>query len=125
MISSSALTQFYRYLYEHREMDLYGWHQLTCISPIELAAIINKEIEKGIIQLNEDKISVSLTEYGKKWLEVNSTTIFAEKREMPWKDIPDEMLSYGDKLFDNLFDAGNELQHLLDNLKRQKGGDES
>lgn len=98
-------------------MELYNWHQMTCISPIELAEIVRGEVKEGRIQLNENKTSLSLTDYGHKWLEANGTAMFTEEKEMPWKKIPEEMAAQGDALFDSLF-IRDDLQHLIDHLEK-------
>ena len=115
MIQSFTI-RLYRHLYENGDMDLYQWHQDTCISPIELANIVNKEIKEGRIILSADKSRISITDFGKKWLEVNKLELFAEEKEQPWRYVPDDMNYSGDKLFDSLFDT-NDLQKLIDNLE--------
>lgn len=105
----------YRYLYENAVMDLYQCHQTNLISPIELAAIIKEEISKGRIQLNDDKTRITLTDYGRKWIETNKLYLFAEEKEKEWRHVPEDMKYKGDELFDSLFDI-NDLQNLVDNL---------
>ena len=114
-MTQSFVIQFYRYLYENGNIDLYQWHQTTRVSPIELAVIVNEEVKKGRIILNGDKNSISITDYGKKWLEANKLELFAEEKEQPWKIVPDDMKYQGDDFFDTLFDQ-NDLQNLIDNL---------
>ena len=114
MIKSFTIL-LYRYLYENAEMDLYQWHQTNLVSPIELAAIVKEEICNGRIQLNDDKTRITLTDYGKKWIETNKLFLFAEEKEKEWKIVPDDMNYKGDELFDSLFDI-NDLQNLVENL---------
>ena len=115
MIKSFTI-QLYRYLYETEDMDLYQWHRTNLISPIEMAAIIKEEVSNGRIQLNDDKTHITLTDYGKKWVETNKLNLFAEEKEREWRYVPEELNYKGDKLFDSLFDL-NDLQNLIDNLK--------
>lgn len=114
MIKSFTIL-LYRYLYENVEMDLFQWHQANLVSPIELAAIIKEEVSNGRIQLNDDKTRITLTDYGKRWIETNKLNLFAEEKEKEWRYIPEDMNYKGDKLFDSLFDI-NDLQNLVDNL---------
>lgn len=124
MIISCFQIQLYKSLYECGVVDLYDFHQKFLVSPIELADIIRTEVGKGFVQLNADKTAVYLTEYGAKWLEANRNRIFTEERDMPWKDLPDDMKGEGNDLFDVLFN-GCDLQHLVDNLEMKKGGNEN
>ena len=92
-----------RILYEQGTIDLYAWHQETCLSPISIANAVLSLRKKGLLKLSDNYENASLTEYGRKWIEHYSKELFATKREEPWKNVPEEMTSSGDYYFHNLY----------------------
>ncbi len=109
--------QLLRILYEQGTIDLFTWHQETCLSPISIANAVLSLRKKGVLQLSENRENVSLTEYGRKWIEHNSKELFATKREEPWKNVPVEMNAAGDSFFHNLFEF-SDLQKLMDSINK-------
>ena len=107
--------QLLRVLYEQETVNIFVWHQETCLSPISIANAILLLREKGYLQLSDDHENASLTVYGRKWIEQNSKELFATKSEEPWKKVPDEMTSAGDVIFHSFFEE-SDLQKLLDNI---------
>ena len=109
--------QLLRILYEQETINLYAWHQDTCLSPISIANAVLALREKGILQLSENHENACLTEYGRKWVERNSKELFATKSEEPWKNVPEEMTFAGDYFFQSLLEVPD-LQKLLDNINK-------
>lgn len=107
--------QLLRILYEQGTINLYTWHQKTCLSPISIANAVLRLRKQGILQLSENHEDASLTEYGRKWVERNSKVLFATKSEEPWKKIPEEMASSVNLFSQTLFEV-SDLQKLLDKI---------
>ena len=108
--------QLLRILFEQQTVNIYAWHQITCLSPISIANAVLSLRKSGIIQLSDDYENVSLTDYGRKWIERNSKELFASKSEEPWKKVPDEMVSANDAFFQTFYEV-SDLQRLIDNIK--------
>ncbi len=107
--------QLLRILYEQGTINLYAWHQETYISPISIANAVSSLRKKGLLQLSDNRENAFLTDYGRKWIERNSSELFATKSEEPWKTVPVEMTSSGDYFFQSFFEV-SDLQRLLDNI---------
>lgn len=107
--------QLLRILYEQETINIYTWHTETCLSPISIANTILVLRKKGLLQLSDNHENAFLTEYGRKWIELNSKELFATKSEEPWKKVPEEMTSEGDMFFQSFFEV-SDLQKLLDNI---------
>ena len=107
--------QLLRILCEQEFVNLYSWHQETCLSPISIANAVLALRKGGILQLSDNRENVSLTEYGRKWIELHAKDLFATKSEEPWKAVPEEMTTEGDAFFHNLFEV-SDIQKLLDNI---------
>lgn len=107
--------QLLRILYEQETINLYSWHQDTCLSPISIANAVLSLRKKGLLQLSNNRENAFLTDYGRKWIEHNSKELFATKSEETWKNVPEEMISVGDYYFQSLFEVPD-LQKLLDNI---------
>lgn len=107
--------QLLRILYDQKTVNLYAWHKETCLSPISIANAVLSLRNKGVLQLSDNHENASLTEYGKKWIGINSRKLFATKSEEPWKTVPEEMASAGDVYFHSFFEE-SDLQKLLDNI---------
>ena len=80
--------QLLRTLCELEIVNLYLWHQETCLSPISIANAVQMLRNDGILQLSDNHENVSLTEYGRKWIELHANELFATKSEKPWKKVP-------------------------------------
>lgn len=106
--------QLLEVLYEQETVNIYAWHQITCLSPISIASAVLSLRKSGLLQLSDDHENACLTEYGRKWIERNSKELFASKSEEPWKNIPEEMTATGDIFFHNIFEV-SDIQKLLDN----------
>lgn len=107
--------QLLRILYEQETVNLYAWHQETCLSPISIANAVLSLRKKGLLQLSDNHGNAFLTEYGRKWIEHNSIKLFATKGEEPWKDVPEEMTFVGDDVFRDFLGVAD-LQKLLYNI---------
>ena len=107
--------QLLRTLCEQETINLYSWHQETYISPISIANAVQMLRKDGILQLSDNREYVSLTEYGRKWIELHVKELFATKSEEPWKNVPVEMNSTGDAFFHTFFEA-SDIKRLLDNI---------
>jgi len=108
--------QLLRILYEQGPIDLYAWHQETCLSPISIANAVLSLRKKGLLELSDNYENASLTEYGRKWVVIHSKELFATKRDEPWKNVPEEM-SFDDDLFSHSLFEVSDLQKLLDNIE--------
>ena len=107
--------QLLRILYEQGTIDLYKWHQETCLSPISIANAILSLRKEGLLQLSDNYETASLTEYGRKWIEHNSKKLFATKKEEPWKNVPEEMIYAVDNKFQQLIEI-SDLKKLINNI---------
>lgn len=107
--------QLLRTLCEKEIANLYSWHQETCLSPISIANAVLTLRKGGILQLSDNRENVSLTEYGRKWIELHANELFATKSEEPWKNVPEGMSSEGDTFFQTFFEV-SDIQKLLDNI---------
>lgn len=107
--------QLLEVLYEQETVNIYAWHQITCLSPISIASAVLSLRKSGIMQLSDNHENAYLTEYGRKWIEQNSKELFANKREEPWKNVPAEMVSADDTFFQSFYEVPD-LQRLLDNI---------
>ena len=107
--------QLLRILYEKETVNIYAWHQITCLSPICIANAVLSLRKSGILQLSDDHENACLSEYGKKWIGRNSKELFASKGEVPWKNVPKEMTSADDAFFHTFYEV-SDLQRLLDNI---------
>lgn len=107
--------QLLRSLCEQEIINLYSWHQETCLSPLSIANAVLALRKGGILQLSDNRENVSLTEYGRKWIEFHAKELFATKSEEPWKTVPEEMASDGDTFFQSFFEV-SDIQKLLDNI---------
>lgn len=87
------------------------------MSPISIAHAVLSLRKKGLLQLSDNRENASLTEYGKKWIEHNSKELFATKGDEPWKNVPEEMTSMGEKFFHDLFEV-SDLKKLLENTDK-------
>ncbi len=108
--------QFLRALYERKTINIYAWHQETCMSPVSIASVVLSLRKNGLLQLSDNLEDASLTEYGRKWVVIHSKELFATKSEEPWKNVPEEM-SFDDDLFSHSLFEVADLQKLLDNLE--------
>lgn len=108
--------QLLKTLYERETVDIYAWHQETCLSPISIANAVLSLRKDGLLQLSDNHEKASLTDYGRKWVEVNSKELFASKNDEPWKNVPEEMLSDNNVFFQSFFEV-SDLQKLLENIK--------
>ena len=104
-----------RILFDQETVNLYAWHQETCLSPISIASAVLSLRKQGLLKLSDNHEDVSLTEYGRKWIGINSRKLFATKSEEPWKKVPEEMASEGDLFFQSFFET-SDLKKLLDNI---------
>ena len=109
--------QLLRILYEQGNISLYAWHKKTCLSPICIANAVQALRKQGVLQLSGDHENATLTEYGRKWIELNSKELFATKGDEPWKNVPEGMASEGDALFDTFYEV-SDIQKLLDNINK-------
>ena len=107
--------QLLRILLEQETVNVYAWHQITCLSPISMANAVLSLRKSAILQLSDNHENVCLTEYGRKWIERNSKELFASKSEEPWKVVPEEMSSTDDTFFQTFFEV-SDLQRLLDSI---------
>ena len=67
----SIQKQLLRILYEQETVNVYAWHQITCLSPISIANAVLSLRKSAILQLSDNHENVYLTEYGRKWIERN------------------------------------------------------
>lgn len=109
--------QLLRVLYEQETVNIYAWHKETCLSPISIANAVLALRKKGLLQLSDNYENVSLTDYGRKWIDINSKDLFTTESDKPWKNVPDEMVSTGDVSFQTLFEI-SDLENLLDNIDK-------
>lgn len=107
--------QLLRILFEQENINIYAWHQITCLSPISIANAVLSLRKDGLLLLSDNHENACLTEYGRKWIERNSKELFASKGEEPWKNVPEEMGSAGDTIFHTFYEV-SDLQRLLDNI---------
>lgn len=108
--------QLLRTLYEQETISLYSWHLKTCLSPISIAHAVLSLREKGVLQLNDNHEIVSLTDYGRKWIECHSKELFTSKSDEPWKCVPEGMVSEGNTFFQSFFEQ-SDLQKLLNSSR--------
>ena len=109
--------QLLRTLCEQGIVNLYSWHQETCLSPISIANAVLSLRKDGVLLLSDNRENVSLTEYGRKWIELHAKELFATKSEEPWKNVPEEMAMEGDAFFQTFFEV-SDIKKLLDNIKK-------
>ena len=109
--------QLLRSIYEQEKVDIYAWHQETCLSPISIANAVLVLRKYGLLLLSDNHENASLTDYGRKWVEVHSKELFATKGDEPWKNVPEEMSSKDDIFFHSYFET-SDLQKLLDNKEK-------
>lgn len=107
--------QLLRILYEQETVNVYAWHKKTCLSPISIANAVLSLRNSAILLLSDNHENVCLTEYGRKWIERNSKELFASKSDEPWKNVPEDMSSTDDDLFQTFFEV-SDLQKLLNSL---------
>ena len=110
-----------RTLYEQGIINLYAWHQETCLSPISIANAVLILQKSGLLQLIDNHQNVSLTEYGRRWIELHSKELFATKSDEPWKKVPEEMSSEDNMFFQGFFEK-SDVQKLLDTIKKETRG---
>lgn len=109
--------QLLRILYEEETIDLYTWHQETCLSPISIANAVLSLRNKGLLQLSDNHEKATLTDYGRKWVEVHSKELFATKGDETWKNVPEEMISIDNKFFQAFFEV-SDIKKLLENKEK-------
>ena len=98
-VVNNLATNFYSYKDERGNEDIDNlWNLFECA-----------------IELSDNHENVCLTEYGRKWIERNSKELFASKSDEPWKNVPEDMSSTGDDLFQTFFEV-SDLQKLLNSL---------
>ncbi len=76
-------------LYIEKQVHLYSFHEKYLLSPAQLARTINKFVDEGIIELNNEMIS--LTTKGEKWIVCNRKALFLFEKDKYWKEIPGDM----------------------------------
>ncbi|CAL2080800.1 helix-turn-helix domain-containing protein [Tenacibaculum sp. 190524A05c] len=81
--------EFVKELFDSKQVNLYHFHEKYLLSPAQLARTIKKFREEGIIELNDDKIS--LTTKGEKWIICSRKKLFLNERNKYWKEVPLEM----------------------------------
>ena len=69
--------------------SLFQLHNEYAFSPAQLGRFVKKLTSIGIIEIQNDNIS--LTTFGKKWLLSNRNLIFQKSVEYYWRKIPDEL----------------------------------
>lgn len=106
-----------RTLCEQETIDIFAWHQETCLSPISIANAVLLLRKDGLLQLSDNHESASLTDYGRKWVKLHSKELFATKSEEPWKNVPIEMSSEEDVSSQGLFET-SDIQKLLDSIEK-------
>lgn len=78
-----------RHLYAvHQPVAVYFFHEKYLLSPGQIARVVRKYSDNGIIAVERD--SIILTENGRRWVLRNRRQIFMSIRTRPWSQIPDE-----------------------------------
>jgi hypothetical protein len=81
--------EFIRELYDRKQVHLYFFHERYLLSPVQLARTINRFIEEGIVELNNE--IVSLTPKGEEWIICKRKSLFLNEKDKYWKEIPIKM----------------------------------
>ncbi|WP_321289383.1 hypothetical protein [uncultured Sunxiuqinia sp.] len=81
--------EFVKELFEKKQVNLYLFHEKYLLSPAQLARTIKKFLEEEVVELNNDK--VSLTPKGERWIICNRKALFLNEKKKYWKEVPVEM----------------------------------
>lgn len=76
-------------LYYKKKIDIYFFHEKYKLSPAQLARSINKFVDKGLVDFNNNQ--VVLNKDGVDWIFRNRKILFLEEKSKYWKEIPEEM----------------------------------
>jgi hypothetical protein len=91
LILNTADRKILRTLYASLKppLALFQLHKDLGFSPAQVGSFVAKFVKNGIVNLQDE--SISLTEYGRKWLIANRIKVFLSHVHYDWQDIPREM----------------------------------